>query len=154
MFTSLGNSISRFFYHQSAGMFFLRLVTGTIFIVHGSSKLADVNAVAHMFGGMGLFGALWWAWFIALLEVIGGAALILGVATRIFGALFAIEMIVAIFLTGIGRGFSAHQFELLLGAASLAIALAGSGRWSAYPMECDTCGGVFCDGERCVLVGE
>ncbi len=152
MFTDLANSISRFFYRQSAGMFFLRLVTGVIFIVHGSSKLGAINHVAGFFMTLGL--SAWVAWFIALLEVIGGAALILGVATRLFGALFTIEMVVAIFLTGIGRGWSAHEFELLLAAASLAIALAGSGSWSLYKMECDACGGFLCDGDRCVMVEE
>jgi putative oxidoreductase len=154
MFTDLGNSISRFFYHQSAGMFFLRLVTGIIFIMHGSMKLGALGMMAGFFGGLGLAPALWWVWLIGLLEVVGGAALILGVATRLFGALLAIEMLVAIFLTGVGRGFSAHEFELLLAAASFAIALSGSGGWSLYPLECETCGGVFCDGNQCVLVEE
>ena len=94
----------------------------------------------------------WWVWFIALLEVLGGVALILGAATRLFGALLGIEMIVAILLTGIGRGWGAHELELLLAAASLAIALTGSGRWSAYKMECDTCGGILCDGEECLVI--
>ena len=152
MFTNLANSVSRFFYRQSAGLFFLRLVTGAIFIVHGSTKLGALGMMSGAFGHMGLVPALWWVWFIALLEVVGGAALILGVATRFFGALFTIEMLVAIFLTGVARGWSAHEFELLLAAASLAIALAGSGHWSLYSMECEACGGVFCDGRDCVLV--
>lgn len=148
----LANSISRFFYQQSAGMFILRLVTGLIFVLHGAMKLGAIALIGAFFGHLGLAPELWWAWFIALLEVIGGAALILGVATRVFGALFAIEMVVAIFLTGIGRGFSAHEFELLLAAASFAIALAGSGRWSLWRMECARCGGIACDGETCVFV--
>lgn len=152
MFTDLANSISRYFYRQSAGMFFLRLVTGAIFIAHGSMKLGALGMMSGAFGHMGLAPALWWVWFIGLLEVVGGAALILGVATRFFGALFAIEMLVAIFLTGLGRGWSAHEFELILAASSLAIALAGSGNWSLYKMECDACGGVFCDGNRCMIL--
>jgi uncharacterized membrane protein YphA (DoxX/SURF4 family) len=150
MLTDSANIVSRFFYRQSAGMFFLRLVTGIIFIVHGSMKLGAIALMAQFFGSLGLDPAVWWVWFIGLLEVIGGAALILGVATRLFGALLAIEMIVAIFLTGVGRGFSAHEFELLLAASSLAIALAGSGRWSLYKMECDSCGGFLCDGGMCI----
>ena len=151
MFTTTANSISRFFKHQSAGMFVLRLVTGLIFIAHGASKLG-IERVGAMMAHFGLPAALGVAWFIALLEVIGGAALILGVATRLVGALFTIEMIVAIFLTGIGRGWSAHEFELLLAAASLAIALSGSGDWSLYPMECENCGGFLCKGDTCVAI--
>lgn len=152
MFTDFSNSVSRFFYHQSAGLFFLRLVTGFIFVLHGAMKLSDMTQIIGYFGTLGL--AAWVAWFIALLEVVGGAALILGVATRFFGALFTIEMVVILFLFGIGTAVTAHQFELLLTAASLSIALAGSGRWSLFPLECARCGGVFCDGNTCVVVGE
>lgn len=147
----LANSVSRFFYHQSAGMFALRLVTGLIFVLHGAMKLGAIALIGAFFGHLGLVPGLWWAWFIALLEVIGGSALILGVATRVFGALLAIEMVAAIFLTGVGRGFSAHEFELLLAASALAIALAGSGRWSLWRAECERCGAIACDGETCVL---
>ena len=152
MVTQTANSISRFFRHEAAGMFFLRLVTGVIFISHGAMKLGSIAMMTGFFASLGLWPAAAWVWFIALLEVLGGAALILGVATRFFGALLAINMFVAIFLTGIGRGWAAHEFELLLAASSLAIALAGSGRWSLYKMECDNCGAMFCNGETCVVV--
>lgn len=152
MVTDVANAISRFFYRQSAGMFALRLVTGTVFIVHGATKLGSVEAMTGFFGSIGLTPAFIWIWAIGLLEVVGGAALIFGIATRFFGAAFAIEMVVAIFLTGLGRGFHAHEYELLLAAASLAIALTGSGRWSLYQMECENCGGMFCSGDTCVLV--
>ena len=148
MFTTLANSVSRFFYRQSAGMFILRLVLGLVFVIHGAEKLSDMTRVIAFFGTLGL-GA-WIAWFIALLEVVGGAALILGVATRFFGALFAIEMVVILFM--FGGVFTTHQFELLLAAAALSVALTGSGNWSLYPMECYTCGGIFCDGNQCVFV--
>jgi putative oxidoreductase len=148
----IANAVSRFFYHRAAGMFVLRFVTGLIFVLHGAMKLSAITIIGAFFGQLGVPAALSVAWAIALLEVIGGAALILGVATRIFGALFAIEMIVAIFLTGVGRGFAAHEFELLLAAAALAIALAGSGRWSLFKSECENCGGIVCDGRECLVV--
>lgn len=148
----IANALSRFFYRKSAGMFVLRLVTGLIFVLHGAMKLSAIALIGAFFGQLGVPAALTVAWFIALLEIIGGAALILGVATRLFGALFAIEMVVAIFLTGVSRGFSAHEFELLLAASSLAIALAGSGSWSVWKAECDNCGGIICDGRECLVV--
>jgi uncharacterized membrane protein YphA (DoxX/SURF4 family) len=151
MFTDLANSVSRFFYQQSAGMFVLRLATGSVFIAHGAMKLQDPSQMAGFFAGMGLVPGLQWVWFVALLEVIGGGALILGIATRFFGSLLAIEMLVAILLTGLGRGLRAHELELILAAASLAVALSGSGRWSVYKMECESCGGIFCDGNTCVV---
>jgi uncharacterized membrane protein YphA (DoxX/SURF4 family) len=152
MFSDTINGISRTFRHQAFGLFILRFVTGLIFLIHGATKVGGVQAVAQFFGTIGLSPSLEWAWFIGILEVLGGAALILGVATRFFGAVLGIEMVVAILLTGLGRGFGAHEFELLLGAASFAIALIGSGSWSLYKMECDNCGGFLCEGDVCVPV--
>lgn len=151
MFTDPINYVSRYFYRRSAAMFFLRLVTGLIFILHGLMKLQSPEMMAGFFAGVGLHPALFWVWAIGLLEVIGGAALIVGVAARVFGGLLAVEMIAAIFLTGLGRGFGAHEFELLLAVAALAVGLSGAGRWSLYSHNCERCGGVFCSGNTCVV---
>ncbi len=152
MLSETVNDFSRFCYRRHLGLFLLRLVTGLIFLLHGAMKVGNIAATSALFAHLGLMPSLEWAWFIGLLEVLGGAALILGVATRFFGAVLGIEMIVAIILTGIGRGFAAHEFELLLAAASFAIALIGSGSWSLYKMECDTCKGFLCEGGQCVAV--
>ncbi|HUQ30115.1 MAG TPA: DoxX family protein [Candidatus Paceibacterota bacterium] len=153
MFTDLATSVSRFLYRESLGLFLLRLVTGGIFLHHGIMKLGDMDKVVGMFSSMGLSAGV--AWFIALLEVIGGAALIIGVATRLFGIIFAIQMFVAIFLTGgFAQGLGSQEFHLLLVAASLAVALIGSGRVSIFAMECENCGGMFCDGNVCVIEEE
>ena len=154
MFSDTLNGLSRTFYHQSLGLFFLRLVTGLIFLLHGASKVGNIAMTSSMMAHFGLAPSIEWAWFIGLVEVLGGAALILGVATRFFGAVLGIEMIVAIFLGGFGHGFGPHEFELLLAAASFAVALIGSGTWSLYKMECDTCGGFLCEGGVCVPVAE
>lgn len=142
--------ISRFFYHEHLGLFVLRLTTGAIFVVHGAMKIGNAPLVAHFFASIGLNPGMEWAWFIGLVEVLGGAALIFGVATRFFGAVLGVEMLAAIAFTGIGRGFGPHEFELILAAASFAIALIGSGSWSLYPMECPACKGFLCEGGRCV----
>lgn len=152
MFSDTINGLSRTFRHQAFGLFILRFVTGLIFLVHGAAKVGAVENVAQFFGTIGLAPSLEWAWFIGILEVLGGAALILGVATRFFGAVLGIEMIVAILLTGVGKGFNAHAFELLLAAAAFAIAFIGSGSWSLFKMECDNCGGFLCEGDVCVPV--
>jgi putative oxidoreductase len=154
MFIDLANAISRFFYQRSAGIFILRFVIGLVFILHGALKIAALPLMLGFFAAIGLTPAAFWLWFVALFEIIAGSALVLGVATRCFGALLAIEMLVAILLTGVGRGWAAHEFEFVLMAASLAIAFTGSGRWSLYRLECERCGGVFCAGDTCVLAVE
>ena len=90
--------------------------------------------------------------FISWLEVIGGAAMIVGVLTRVFGVAFGIEMLVAIYLTSMGKGLSyrPHELEIILMLLSFGIALAGSGKYSVWKMECDNCGGMLCDtGKDC-----
>jgi putative oxidoreductase len=152
MFSDPINGISRAFYQQSFGLFVLRLVTGGIFLLHGAAKLGSIQMTTVMMAHFGLVPSFEWAWFIALLEVLGGAALIFGVATRFFGAVLGIEMVVAVLLGGFAHGIGPHEFELLLAAASFAIALIGSGSWSLYKMECDNCGGFLCEGNVCVEV--
>lgn len=91
--------------------------------------------------------------FIAWLEVLGGLALILGVLTRVFGLIFGIEILVAIFLTGFGRGlYQPHELEIVLMLLSFGLALAGSGRYSLLKMECDDCGDMLWDGAECKKV--
>ena len=83
-------------------------------------------------------------YFISWLEVVGGLALILGVATRLFGFIFGIEMIVATLLVGFTRGIG---LEFVLALVSFGIALTGSGAYSIYKMECKHCAGMLCNGE-------
>lgn len=152
MLSNTIDSVSRTLRHQAFGLFLLRLVAGYIFLVHGLAKFSNIPMVSGMMAHFGLAPSLEWAWFITLLEIVGGAALILGIATRFFGAVLGIEMLVAVFLGGFARGLDPHQFELILAAATFAIAFIGSGSWSLFKMECDNCGGFLCEGNVCVPV--
>jgi putative oxidoreductase len=70
--------------------------------------------------------------FISLLELVGGAALTLGLFTRYLGLIFAIEFVVAsytIWLT-VGRGFAGARLELFVVAVGLMLATNGAGRFS------------------------
>jgi putative oxidoreductase len=140
---SLINKTSRMGYNRSFGLLLIRVATGLVFFMHGWSKVNNLSGVEGMFVHFGLGGPV--GIFIAWLELLGGLALILGVATRFFGVVFAIEMLVAILLTGVGRGYQPHEMELFLMLVSLGIALAGSGRYSIWKMECDECGAMMCD---------
>jgi putative oxidoreductase len=66
-----------------------------------------------------------------LLEVIGGIFLLLGVVTRITAALFIIEMIGAILVAKISKGFvGGYELDLLLITISISLLLTGPGRIS------------------------
>jgi putative oxidoreductase len=74
------------------------------------------------------------AWVVTLVEIVGGALLILGLGTRIWGLLLAVEMAFTLTMVKAGVGLIAPQGEgagaeldLLLMAGGLALALMGPG---------------------------
>ena len=141
------NSVSRALFNRSFGLLLIRLALGILFFTHGLMKVEQLSMVAVMFEHFGFFP--WVGFCIAWLEVIGGLALILGVATRLFAFLFGIEMLVATLLVGFGHGFGV---EPVLAITSFGLMFLGSGRYSIYKADCDNCGAIVCDGNSCVVV--
>ena len=107
----------------------IRILAGITFIAHGLPKFEDIAGTQGFFGSIGLPPEL--ALPIGLLEVIGGIFLIVGVLTRISAALLIIDMIGAIFLVKISKGFvGGYELELLLIAICISLLLTGPGRIS------------------------
>jgi uncharacterized membrane protein YphA (DoxX/SURF4 family) len=124
---SLEATITRVFHNHSFGVFLIRVALGLLFFTHGLMKVQQLSMAEAMFVHFGFFP--WVGFFIAWLEVIGGLALVLGIATRFFGLVFGIEMLVATFLIGFAQGIS---IELLLCLVSFSLMFIGSGRLSVY----------------------
>ena len=80
-------------------------------MVHGLPKLLDMPGTQSSFTNMGLPPEL--AVIIGLLEFIGGLAILLGIFTRISAILLAINMIGAILLVKLSKGFIGG-FELFI----------------------------------------
>lgn len=74
------------------GALILRVTLGAIFFIHGVVKFqGGIENIAGWFESLGLPGVM--AYGVALLEIIGGILLIVGLATRLVAALFALLMI-------------------------------------------------------------
>jgi putative oxidoreductase len=116
---------------RSWGLTLLRLVVGVIFVMHGWQKLSwGFHNVAGMLTSIGIPLPTLAAVLLTIVELIGGIALILGVATRYFAALLAVDMLVALITVHIKGGFFAPkgvEFPLLLLVANLNLIMAGPG---------------------------
>ena len=127
----------------------LRWMIGFGFLYHGVPKLSmDGHAAFNQnLQGMGVPAPELMAWALALLEVLGGLALILGVLTRAVAVLLIVEMVVAalkvhgpngfgiIHIVGQGPsgpifGMPGYELNLLYIAPLLSLTLSGPGRWS------------------------
>ena len=114
----------------------LRLVTGFLFAAHGWQKFNEftVAGTQASFAKMGVPAAEIAAPVVATLELVGGIALILGVLTRVFAALLAVNMLGALILVhapaGVFAAAGGYELVLLLATAALAVALVGAGKVS------------------------
>ena len=120
----------------------LRVAFGLTIVTHGAPKLLGTShgSMADPMAGstglietvLGLPFAPQFALFVALLETFGGLAVAVGLATRLFAPLLAVQMAaICIALSPtypwIDRGV---EYPLILGFIALWIALQGGGRWS------------------------
>jgi len=109
----------------------LRLVMGIIFSVAGYMKLVGIAGTIDYFTKLGFPVPVVTAWFIALLELGGGIALILGLFVRYLGLIYTIEFIVAAFWVKLPtQGYPAARLDLMLLAGAVALYFLGAGRWS------------------------
>jgi putative oxidoreductase len=117
------------------GMLPLRIVVGFVFLMHGGQKLFvfGLGGTADIMGKLGLPLPFVCAAIVIAVELLGGLAILLGVFTRLAGALLAFEMLVAIIVARWHGGFFApygYEFEMTLLGACLTFAFSGPGRMS------------------------
>jgi len=145
----MANSQGKLLYPGLAGFYenvlpiaetFVRIVIGAMFLMHVSGKLtAGPGAVAaNVMSKNGLEPAILWAYVIIFLELVGGICLIIGLFTRFFAAALAIEMLIALLVVHLPRGYAAsgggYEYVLLIGAACFLIAIRGGGPYSVDRM--------------------
>jgi putative oxidoreductase len=116
-----------------------RFALGTIFIAHGAQKLFTygLGGVAGSFAQMGIPMAQTLGPLVAFVEFLGGAAILVGLLTRLAGLGLAIVMLGAIFFVHLPNGFfapSGYEFNLALLGLALALFSAGAGAFSVDAM--------------------
>ncbi|MEH0982392.1 DoxX family protein [Micromonospora sp. CPCC 205556] len=121
---------------RDLAVLFARVAVGVIFIAHGWQKLTEwgLDGTAAAFGQMGVPLPTASAWFAALVELVGGVALVAGLAVPVAGLLLALNMLGAFLIVHLGNGVfvSTNGFELVLtlGTMALLLAAVGAGRFS------------------------
>jgi len=117
------------------GMLLLRLPIGAVMFTAGWLKLTEfgVPMFAKELATRHVPLPEFAAWMVTILEIGGGALIVIGLFSRVLALLLTIDMVVAIVLVTIHMGFMnangkpGMELNLLLIGGLLAIALAGPG---------------------------
>jgi putative oxidoreductase len=118
------------------GKLVVRLSLGVLLLFHGVHKLlTGIAPIKQMITGHHLPEALAYGAYLG--EVVGPVLIILGLFSRLGGALVAINMVVAVYLAGLPRimalapsGGYALELEVFYLLGGLSVILLGAGRYS------------------------
>jgi putative oxidoreductase len=123
---------------QDAGLALLRVALGTVWIAHALLKwfVFTLPGTAQFFESVGYAG--WLAYPVFAAELLGGLAILLGVYARQVSLALVPVMLAAAWVhvpngwlfTNQGGGW---EYPVFLAVASVALALAGEGRWALRP---------------------
>ncbi len=111
------------------GLLVIRIGLAIVFIAHGYDKLTHIESTIGFFHGIGL--SAFFAYFIGIVELVGGLSLFIAQKVRLAGWILAINMVFAIALVKYRLGFfGGYEFDLVLLFSSLGIALTGGGKYT------------------------
>jgi uncharacterized membrane protein YphA (DoxX/SURF4 family) len=123
---------------RPAALLILRVGLGAIFLLHGLDKFdAGIENIEAMFTMWGVPAPGLAAPLVAILEIIGGAALIAGIGTRLAAGVLSLVLIGAIFYVKADLGvistepMPGAEVDLALLAGLIAVLVIGPGSLSA-----------------------
>ncbi|MDN5724383.1 MAG: DoxX family protein [Propionibacteriales bacterium] len=114
----------------------LRLTLGVVMVAHGLQKVTTMGVIGTgaAFEEMGIPGGAFAGPLVALLELVGGVAIILGLLTPIVAGLFALNMVGAAVLVHAPNGFyvtdGGWEFVFVLAVMAAFFVVSGAGRYS------------------------
>lgn len=115
---------------KNIGLLIARILLGVTFFLHGLAKFqGGISGTAEFFGSIGLPGAL--AYIVAIIELVGGILIILGLFTKVISLLFIVVMLGAIGTVKLEAGFL-DGFELELTLIALSIATYATSTWTKF----------------------
>lgn len=119
----------------------IRLVIGAVFLYHGITKLMMPAAGMMEFVGgaatnvgLNFLSNETWFWIVAIAETVGGAMIVLGLATRFAAIVLAIVMLFAINTKG--WTIQASELDMVLLGILISLIISGSKRYSLDHLMC------------------
>lgn len=127
----------------------LRLGAGIVFLVYGTGKIfgvgpqgVGIEGFTGFLSTLGVPAPGVFAWVVAFVEFVGGLALLVGAFTRVFAGLIAVDMVFAILLWHLPKGWDyqsgGFEYPLVLLFVTVTLVLAGPGRLSLDHLVLDT----------------
>lgn len=114
---------------RPVALLLLRFAFGVVFIYHGYPKLfSRVEFFQQAFERLGL--PPWLSYVAGVVELFGGALLLVGLFTRIAALMLAVEFMFAMWRVHLNEGLlavSEYEFALLVVGAALVLASTGPG---------------------------
>lgn len=120
----------------AVGLLALRMAVGIIFIHHGWDKWHDIPGTAGTFQNLHIPFALFMAYLVATVELVGGIMVLLGVYAKEASKFLAMTMIVALLTAHVHQPFAKAEFPLVLLGATLTLIGTGAGPWRLVKKEC------------------
>jgi putative oxidoreductase len=124
----------------SLALLVARIGLGVVFVAHGWQKFDDMGLAGTQasFAKMGAPAPELTAYYSTFVELVGGAALLIGAFTAVAGVLLVLDMLGAFLVVHIDNGVFVTQggYELVvaLGVGALLVAVFGAGRYSVDGM--------------------
>jgi putative oxidoreductase len=114
----------------------IRFVAGAMMVPHGYAKVfGGIEGTTKFFASVGLEPALTLAWYVGLLELVGGVCVAFGFLTRFISAQLVGLLAVATFYIHLPSGFlwvkGGFEYPLFWMVIMIAITIQGGGKLSA-----------------------
>ena len=114
----------------------IRFVAGAMMVPHGYAKVfGGIEGTTKFFASVGLEPALILAWYVGLLELVGGVCVAFGFLTRFISAQLVGLLAVATFYIHLPSGFlwvkGGFEYPLFWMVIMIAITIQGGGKLSA-----------------------